>query len=63
MEIQEQRCRSLKEYIEEQDIETANYIIEEKAMVRQAVKRFGVSKSIYHTYGNDDSKRFIWIII
>ncbi|MGC4018500.1 MAG: sporulation transcriptional regulator SpoIIID [Muricomes sp.] len=38
----------MKEYIEERAIEIANYIIEEKATVRQAAKRFGVSKSTIH---------------
>ena len=35
----------MKEYIEERAIEIANYIIEEKATVRQTAKKFGVSKS------------------
>lgn len=39
----------MKEYIEERAIEIANYIIEEKATVRQAAKKFGVSKSTIHT--------------
>ena len=39
---------SLKEYIEERAIEIANYIIEEKATVRQTAKKFGVSKSTVH---------------
>jgi spore_III_D: sporulation transcriptional regulator SpoIIID len=38
----------LKEYIEERAIEIANYIIEEKATVRQTAKKFGVSKSTVH---------------
>ena len=38
----------MKEYIEERAIEIANYIIEEKATVRQAAKKFGVSKSTIH---------------
>ena len=38
----------MKEYIEERAIEIANYIIEEKATVRQAAKKFGVSKSTVH---------------
>jgi putative DeoR family transcriptional regulator (stage III sporulation protein D) len=38
----------LKEYIEERAIEIANYIIDEKATVRQAAKKFGVSKSTIH---------------
>ena len=38
----------MKEYMEERAIEIANYIIEEKATVRQAAKKFGVSKSTIH---------------
>ena len=38
----------LREYIEERAIEIANYIIEEKATVRQTAKKFGVSKSTVH---------------
>ncbi len=38
----------MKEYIEERAMEIANYIIEEKATVRQAAKKFGVSKSTIH---------------
>jgi len=39
----------MKEYIEERAVEIANYIIEEKATVRQTAKKFGVSKSTVHT--------------
>ncbi len=38
----------MREYIEERAIEIANFIIEEKATVRQAAKKFGVSKSTIH---------------
>lgn len=38
----------LKDYIEQRAIEIANYIIEEKTTVRQAAKKFGVSKSTIH---------------
>ena len=38
----------MRHYIEERAIEIANYIIEEKTTVRQAAKRFGVSKSTIH---------------
>ena len=38
----------MKEYIEERAIEIANYIIEEKATVRQAAKKFMASKSTIH---------------
>lgn len=38
----------MKKYIEERAIELANYIIEEKATVRSAAKRFGISKSTVH---------------
>ena len=39
----------MKDYIEEQAIEIANYIIEERTTVRQAAKKFGVSRSTMHT--------------
>lgn len=38
----------MKDYIEERAIEMANYIVEEKATVRQTAKKFGVSKSTVH---------------
>ncbi len=38
----------MKDYIEERAIEIATYIIEEKTTVRQAAKKFGVSKSTIH---------------
>ena len=38
----------MKDYIEERAIEIANYIIEERTTVRQAAKKFGVSKSTVH---------------
>ena len=38
----------MKGYIEERTIEIAHYIIEENATVRQAAKRFGISKSTVH---------------
>lgn len=38
----------MKDYIEERAIEIANYIIEERTTVRQAAKKFGVSKSTIH---------------
>ena len=38
----------MKEYIEERAVDIANYIIEEKATVRQTAKKFGVSKSTVH---------------
>lgn len=38
----------MKDYIEERAIEIANYIIEEKATVRQTAKKFGISKSTVH---------------
>lgn len=38
----------MKDYIERRAIEIANYIIEEKTTVRQAAKKFGVSKSTIH---------------
>lgn len=38
----------MKEYIEERAVEIANYIISENTTVRQAAKKFGVSKSTIH---------------
>lgn len=38
----------MKDYIEERAVEIANYIIENNATVRQAAKRFGISKSTVH---------------
>lgn len=35
-------------YIEERTIELANYIIENKCTVREAAKKFGISKSTVH---------------
>ncbi len=35
-------------YIEERTIELANYIIETKCTVREAAKKFGISKSTVH---------------
>ncbi len=38
----------MKDYIEERAVEVASYIIEENATVRQAAKKFGISKSTVH---------------
>lgn len=38
----------MKDYIEERAVEIANYIIETKGTVRQAAKKFGISKSTAH---------------
>jgi len=38
----------VKDYIEERAMEIAEYIINEKATVRQTAKVFGVSKSTVH---------------
>lgn len=38
----------MKEYIEVRAVEIANYIIAHKATVRQAAKKFGISKSTVH---------------
>ena len=38
----------MKGYIEERAIDIAHYIVEENATVRQAAKKFGVSKSTVH---------------
>lgn len=39
----------MRDYIEERAVEVANYIIESKATVRQAARKFGISKSTVHT--------------
>lgn len=38
----------MKGYIEERAVDVAKFIIEENATVRQAAKRFGISKSTVH---------------
>lgn len=38
----------MKDYIEERAVEIAAYIIETKATVRQAARKFGISKSTVH---------------
>ena len=38
----------MNDYIEERTIELANYIIENKSTVREAAKKFGISKSTVH---------------
>lgn len=38
----------MKDYIEERAVEIGNFIIEERATVRQTAKKFGVSKSTVH---------------
>ena len=38
----------MKDYIEERAVEVAYYIIETKATVRQAAKKFGISESTVH---------------
>ncbi len=45
-------------YIEERTIELANYIIENKCTVREAAKKFGISKSTVH---KDMTERLIKI--
>lgn len=39
----------MKEYIEERAVEIGNYIVENKATVRQTARQFGISKSTVHT--------------
>ena len=48
----------MKDYIEEWAVEIAKYIIETKATVRQAAKKFGISKSTVH---KDVTERLIQI--
>lgn len=38
----------MKEYIEERVVNLARYIVENHATVRQAAKKFGISKSTVH---------------
>lgn len=38
----------MKDYIEERALEIGEYIIEEGATVRQAARKFGISKSTVH---------------
>lgn len=38
----------MNDYIEERAIELANYIIENKSTIRNAAKKFGISKSTVH---------------
>jgi len=38
----------MKGYIEERTVEIAQYIIDKKATVRSAAKKFGISKSTVH---------------
>lgn len=38
----------MKDYIEERAVEVATYIIETRATVRDAAKKFGISKSTVH---------------
>lgn len=38
----------MKKYIEERAVQVATYIIENNATVRQAAKKFGISKSTVH---------------
>ena len=38
----------MREYIEERTVELAQYIVENKATVRAAAKKFGISKSTVH---------------
>jgi len=45
-------------YIEERTVELANYIIENKCTVREAAKKFGISKSTVH---KDVTERLIKI--
>jgi putative DeoR family transcriptional regulator (stage III sporulation protein D) len=48
----------LKGYIEERAVELANFIIENKATVRAAAKKFGISKSTVH---KDVTERLVQI--
>jgi len=50
----------LKQYIEERVLELATYIIQNKATVRCAAKKFGISKSTVH---KDVAERLLQINI
>lgn len=39
----------MKDYITDRVMQLANYVIEHKATVRTAAKKFGISKSTVHT--------------
>lgn len=47
----------MKGYIEERTIEIAQYIVEKKATVRSAAKKFGISKSTVHKDMTDRLKK------
>ena len=49
----------MKDYIEERAVEVAEFIIENNTTVRQAAKKFGISKSTVHadvTIKNDSER-------
>lgn len=46
----------MKQYIETRAVEIANYIVENNTTVRQAAKRFGISKSTVHKDITDDDR-------
>lgn len=48
----------MKEYIEERAICVAQYIVENNVTVREAAKRFGISKSTIH---KDVAERLLYI--
>lgn len=48
----------MREYIEERALEIGNYILNNKATVRHAAKKFGVSKSTVH---KDVSERLMFV--
>lgn len=50
----------MKGNIEERACELANYIIENRTTVREAAKRFGISKSTVHTDGDKWNGLFGW---
>lgn len=48
----------MKDYIEERAVEVAQYIVDHNATVRQAAKKFGISKSTVHKDITDRLKQF-----
>lgn len=47
----------MKDYIEERVLEVAGYIVEKQTTVREAAKRFGISKSTVHKDVTDRLQR------
>ena len=48
----------MKDYIKARTIELANYVIDNKSTVREAAKKFGVSKSTVHKDVTERLKKY-----